>query len=141
MTRPKKYGTLLLLFLITGLSIYGFFGRPIPGSGTLQNANAHIDAEDLAAAFYGNETLADSLYIGKILSVSGVIRRVGKDASGIYIASLSGRQPFPGSVRCCFNDLSKDHTPSLNDGDSVNIRGTCAGYLTDVILVQCIMEK
>lgn len=141
MTRQKKYGVLLLLFLITGLSIYGFLGRPNSASGTLRHANAHITAGDLAAAFYANETLADSLYIGKILSVSGLVRKVRKNASGLHIISLSGRQPFPGSVNCSFDTLSNNHIPSLNEGDSVNIRGTCAGYLTDVILVQCITEK
>src|SRR5689334_13077554 len=98
MTRQKKYGVLLLLFLITGLSIYGFFGHPTCTSGTPQHAHAHIAAGDLAAAFYADETLADSLYIGKILSVSGVVRRIRQRASGLYIVSLSGRQPFPGSV-------------------------------------------
>ncbi|HEY6899088.1 MAG TPA: hypothetical protein VI233_00535 [Puia sp.] len=94
-----------------------------------------IDAAGLAHSFESNEQAADSLYLYKIVSVRGVVERVMKRESGGYEVVLGGK------VDCNLDTMYNCRYLSLRNGDSVTLRGTCAGRLLNVILMQCIIEK
>jgi hypothetical protein len=142
MEKRIKYGIALLLLLMAGLAIYGYLhhlpgGSPLP----LKEADISIAARDLVSVFDKNETLSDRKYVYKVLSVRGVIKKIRKNEDGNYIIYL-GSNPEPGpSVSCSLDSLYNSHSLSLKAGDSATIRGTCAGRLTDVVLIQCIIEK
>jgi len=141
MERRTRFGIILLIGLIAGLSIYGLFTQLYGGGGTLARANVQIPASVLAASFEGNETLADSLYLYKIVSVSGVVRQLITDASGNTIARLAGDWQGKALVDCRLDSLYRQTDLPLRTGDSVTIRGTCAGRWVNVLLLQCIIEK
>jgi hypothetical protein len=141
MERRTKYGIFLLVFLIAGLAIYGILYQLDAGVKDLAKADIHISAPGLTASFEGNEGLADSLYLYKVLSVSGVIQQLIDDGSGKYIVRLSGDRSGKTMVDCHLDSLYTRDDLLLRAGDSVTVRGTCAGQWVNVILLQCIIEK
>jgi hypothetical protein len=141
MERRIQYGIFFLLFLATGLFVYGLFFHSMPGSGIFAKADVHIGAADLSAGFDSHEGLSDSLYLDKVLSVSGVVRKIRKNGSGNYTLSL-GNRSSPVPAVSCILDSSYNHRPApVTEGDSLTVLGTCAGQLTNVVLLQCIIEK
>ena len=140
MNRRTKYGFYVLLGLITGLSICGliyhlFDKQPLGLPDMVLSAPMLTDAYDNA------EGHADSLYLYKKLSVKGSLSRLYKNESGQYVATLEGRYPGRTAVDCILDSLYTPAPPELNRGDTVTVRGRCAGRSLNVILVQCIIEK
>ncbi len=141
MQRRTKYGILLSLFLLSGLLIYGFFCRFHPRPSSLVRADIFVSPDSLTASFDNNEALSDSLYLYKVLSVRGSITKILKRESGNYIITLGDETPGRSVVDCNLDTIYNHRLLSLKNGDSVTIRGTCAGRLQNVILMQCIIEK
>ena len=136
-----KYSILLSLFLLAGLFIYGFFCRFCPRPAPLIKADIFVSPDSLAASFDSNEALSDSLYLYKVLSVRGSVARILKRESGNYVITLGDEAPGKSAVDCNLDTVYNHQFLSLRNGDSVTIRGTCAGRLQNVILMQCIIEK
>jgi hypothetical protein len=141
MERRTRYGIFLLAFLIAGISLYGFFSQLQGGRRMLANADVRVSAAALTAAFDRNERAADSLYLYKVISVSGVLQQVVQDGPGNYIARLAGDRNGKALVDCHLDTLYQRDNAGLRTGDNVTIRGTCAGRWSNVILLQCIIEK
>ena len=141
MERRTKYGIFLLVFLIAGLSLYGILHQLKGSRRSLARADVHTSAPLLAASFEGNEGLADSLYLYKVISVTGIVHEVMGDGTGNFIARLSGGRNGKSMVDCHLDSLYGQHGLPIRPGDSVTIRGTCAGRWLNVILLQCIIEK
>ncbi len=136
----SKYGILLFSLLIAILLIYGiFFGKA--GKKTLPPPDVSITAPALADSFDNAEGHADSLYLYKAISVTGVLERLHKNGSGLYVATLAGGASGKTDIDCTLDSLFGSDGVHLNAGDSVTIRGRCAGRSLNVILIQCIIEK
>lgn len=141
MERRTKYGFFLFVFLIAGLALYGVLHEVYGGNRPLVPADLRITAPGLAASFEGNEGLADSLYLYKIVSVTGVFQQLIDDGSGKYIIRLSGDRDGKAMVDCHMDSLYTREDLHLRTGDSVTIRGICAGRWVHILLLQCIIEK
>jgi hypothetical protein len=141
MERRTKYGIFFLVVLIAGLGLYGIIHRVSEGNKVLAQADIHITAQGLMASFEGGEELADSLYLYRVVSVSGIFRQLIDDGSGKFIIRLSGDGSGKTMVDCHLDSLYTRDDLLLRTGDSVTIRGTCAGRWTNIILLQCIIEK
>jgi hypothetical protein len=136
-----RYGTILLTALIAVLFAYGLFFRSCASDPTISKADLTVTASGLTRAFDENEAHSDSLFLHKSLSVSGVIRTVGPDASGGYIATMGGHSPDGTEVNCRLDSRDNSRYATLKAGDSLRVVGICAGRLGDVILIQCIIDK
>lgn len=141
MERRTTYGISLLVFLIAGLSIYGLLHQTHGSGKTLARADVHTTAADLTASFDRDERLADSLYLYKVVSVSGILLQLTENGPGDYIARLTGDRNGRVMVDCHLDSLYNRDDLALRPGDSLTIRGTCAGRWLNIILVQCIIEK
>jgi hypothetical protein len=141
MERRTKYGIYLLVFLIAGLSVYGFLYQTYGPGKALAKADIHTTAHGLAASFERDETLADSLYLYKVVSVSGILQELVANGPGDYVARLAGDRDGKTAVDCHLDSLYNRDDPGLRPGDSVTIRGTCAGRSLNILLEQCIIEK
>lgn len=100
-----------------------------------------LSASTLTDAYDNNEGRADSLYLYKKLAVRGPVNRLHKDESGRYVITLDGRYPGRTAVDCILDSLYSSAPPEIKRGDTLTIRGRCAGRSLNVILVQCIIEK
>jgi hypothetical protein len=141
MEKRVKYGMILLLFLIAGLLLYGYFYHIANASSPLLlKPPIPVNVRTLIALSHKNEALFNRQYLYKVLSVRGVVREVEKTRDGITVL-LGGHPALPGSVSCSLDTLYTSRGPHLRAGDSCTIQGICAGCLKDVILLQCIIEK
>jgi hypothetical protein len=141
MEKRIKYGTILLIFLIIGLLVYGYFYHVFGDSPVPAKADRHISAHDLIALADTNEFLFDRQCLDKILSVGGIIKDIKRGKSGNYILSLGTNPGIPSLINCSLDSLYNHRSLSLKTGDSCSIRGRCAGHLENIILAQCIIEK
>jgi hypothetical protein len=150
MEKRIKYGTILLTFLITSLLVYGYFYHVSGDCPVPVKADMHMSAKELIGLADKDEALFDRQCLNKIISVGGNIKEVKRSRAGNYILSLGPRSsmPSPGTesgssffINCSLDRLYDRRGISLKPGDSCSIRGTCAGHLANIILVQCIIEK
>jgi tRNA_anti-like len=141
MERRIKYGIILLFGLITALCVYGIFFRSRASGRSLAKVDFSMTAGELAVAFNRDEALSDSLYLYKVIAVTGRVQKVRKDETGSYSVTL-GASPMAGTIVDCRLDgqFNQEYT-TLQSGDSLRLLGICAGRLQNVILVQSIIEK
>ena len=121
--------------------VYGYFYHTTEGSAPPLKAGVKTSARELINLADSSEYSFDRRYLYKILSVGGIVRDIKRNKSGNYLLSLKGDPGDPSSVNCTLDSLYNHHTLSLKAGDSCAIRGTCAGHLSDIILVECIIER
>jgi hypothetical protein len=142
MRKRKKYGSILLLSFVAGLATYAVLFHPSWCSHSkLKDAVMQISPQDLLAVSDKSETLFDREYLSKVLSVHGIIKKIKKNEGEHYTLYL-GNDPATGpSVSCSLDSLYNHSRLPFKPGDGVTLRGTCAGRLMDIMLIQCVIEK
>jgi len=98
---------------------------------------AILISDDLFAEFDNDENEANRLYLGKIIQVSGTIYSLEKSDKGDVNVLLMGDDDMFG-ITCNFDENKLDST-RLNKGENVMIKGECAGMLSDVVLIRCVI--
>jgi len=141
-TKPKKSKMkkliIIILILGAGAGSYGYYLYNKPRSGVSDMKTAFtLDAKSFYSEYNTDENSANAKYLGKVIEVSGKIRSIDIDDRGtMNIAIETGEM---GAVNCQFE--KKDKMPSVVEGNMVNVKGVCSGYLLDVVLVDCEMSK
>jgi hypothetical protein len=103
----------------------------------VQDAKAlTIAATKLAADYENNEPEANSQYLDKILEVSGEISDISKNQKGEQVITLRGTDLS--GIICT---LEATVQTAIKPGASIMIKGICSGYLTDVVLVRCMVQS
>jgi len=150
MEKRIKYGGSFLLLLLAGMALYVYIYESRLSNGTpalIREADTRITARELVGSFDSSEALSSRKFLYKVLSVRGIVRKIRKNEQGDYVIDLgtsvkagdpAGRS---GSVSCSLDSIYNSLPMNLNTGDSTSIRGICAGHLTNVLMVQCIIEK
>lgn len=135
----KKKQILIVLLIVTiaiAFIIYLYTFRKVAPNVSHRKADAELTAVKLLEAFENNEQSANTLYLGKILIVSGTVESVSMDSlPSVYIkdpTSVSG-------VICGFDQNAPD-VSNIQKGAEIRIKGICSGYLMDVILNKCSIE-
>ena len=100
---------------------------------------ATLSAEELFLQFETNETESNQLYLGKIVEVSGPVYSSGQGPKGdVNILLMNDGDMF--GVACNF-DGKKINGDEFKKGDNITIKGECAGMLSDVVLIRCVIVK
>lgn len=141
MEKRIKYGSILLILLITGLLIYGYFYHVCGGAPVPAKADLKISAYNLIRSADNDESLFDRQCLNRVLSVGGIVKDIKRNKSGNYVLSLGASANTSSFISCSLDSLYNRLNLSLKTGDSCSILGTCAGHLSNIILVQCIIEK
>mgnify|MGYP003887910433 CR=1 FL=1 len=95
-----------------------------------------LTANQLYKEFNEDENAALIKYEGKVVEVTGKIIAVTQTDS-ISNVVLGAEAALFGGVNCSFNNLEDN----LQKENIVSIKGQCQGYLTSVILNNCVMGK
>lgn len=131
----KVFAIISILILLT--AVYGLylFSKKTP---SLENVAPDyvVSADALFNEFDTNEPNAIKKYQGKVLQVSGKVMMFSKTDSISNIV-LHAEDALMGGINCSFTNLTKD----IQKDDFVKIKGECQGYLTSVILNNCLLEK
>lgn len=122
--------------LVIGLLALLYTFRKTAVTVESKKAEVEIKAAELLKAFESDEANANDLYLGKIVSVSGIVESVSEDSVGISVY-LKEKDAFAG-ILCSF-DKSVNDVTSIDKGDFVEIKGICTGYLMDVVLNRCAL--
>lgn len=96
-----------------------------------------MEATDLIKAFESNESLANDVYLNKIISLSGIVESISEDSLEITVY-LKEKDAKSGII-CSF-----DRDANISDivkGVRIQIKGKCTGYLMDVIMNKCSVEQ
>jgi hypothetical protein len=100
-----------------------------------------IDALGLYTQFQANELAANKSFLDKIIAVKGEITDVRQTDTTL---SIQLKAAETGGINCSVKiDKSMDyqHILTPKKGAVVTIKGLCTGYLMDVDLVDCALEK
>jgi hypothetical protein len=103
---------------------------------TLEAQRDQVSAPELMSSYTQNEVAADEQYKGRVLIVTGVVTKIGKDILGSPYITLETGQRIS-SVQCIFPTSSSHRLASTKLGSSVVIRGKCSGKLMNVLLRDC----
>ena len=141
MERRIRYGIILLFCLVATLGVYGILFQSRSSGHVFAKVDFSMTAGELAAAFDHDEALSDSLYLYKVLAVTGRVRKVRKDETGSYSVTLGTPMTGEAAVDCRLDGQFNQQYATLQPGDSLRLLGICAGRLQNVILVQSIIEK
>jgi hypothetical protein len=130
------FSTGLLLLCVAGWGIYKVLKPHRNAAG--EDAFATIAATNLYNEFAANENAAGKKWIGKVIEINGKISSVND--AGNYVSVIL-QASADGAINCSIlkKDLNADD--HLKNGDSVTIKGKCAGFLMDVNMVDCVIKK
>ncbi len=94
---------------------------------------------ELARQFRDDEQQANSRFLGRILEVKGIVDNVSSEGDSIFNVMLGFGET--GNVSCTMNPSQNGEVRKLRPGDTVSVRGECAGFLADVELNRCELIK
>jgi hypothetical protein len=131
---------ILILFVVGILAavlVYLYTFRKTELSVASKKADIEIAAGELIRSFEADEAAANTLYLGKIIRVTGVVESVSEDSVGISIY-LQDPDAMAGVI-CSFDKKTNDIS-WVEKGTTVAIKGICTGYLMDVVFNRCSLD-
>jgi hypothetical protein len=134
----KKYffGTAFLLLCV---AVWGVVQVMKPHRNVAsEQTEATMSAKALYNEFESNEKEAGKKWIGKVIEVSGIIISASETDKYVSI-NLGGTAD--GGINCSLLKKDLNAGDKFNPGDKITIKGKCTGFLMDVNLVDCIIEK
>ena len=107
-----------------------------------------VQVTDLLHEFSNNDSSANKKYLGKIVTVSGQIKKIDYDEDGYYTVVL-GDSMQPSSVFCAMDTVYGRDASKLQPVSSVSVKGYFIGFEkdetgllgSDVKLNRCVIEK
>jgi len=137
-TNKKRIIKLTLLSVAIVVITAGFAGYKMwtkPHRNVEAAKAVTTTALQLAGAYEANETAANSQYLDKVLEVIGTVSEIAKNQKGEPVVSLKGTDMS--GVICTLEGAAP---AMMKAGETMTIKGICTGYLTDVVLVRCIVQ-
>jgi hypothetical protein len=137
MNYMKRALVTLPLLILLCIAVWGVYEykKPHTDAGN-KTTDVQIDAVTLYNDFAKNETSANTKYLDKIIEVTGKVDDV-QNTNGALVITLNADQMM-GGISCKMFDSTNN---SLKKGDKIIIKGKCAGLLSDVNLVDCVLIK
>ncbi len=120
-----------------GIGVYMYY-LPVK---SLKNAKpaASVSATELLAAFENDEEAANTRYLDQIIEVTGIIESVSNEPDQPVQFTLDAGGLL-GGVSCVMESgIALDGSPDGFVGKTATIKGSCTGYLMEVILDRCVI--
>ncbi len=133
----------ILLLLIVVAAVGGaiglyFYNLKMPSMAG-QKADLEITATALFEAYDTDEASANERYLGKVLAVQGQVRQAQTLPDGTVKVLLETGQDF--GVLCEFDPNTQHARTAFSPGETVTIKGECAGLNFDVLLARCVVME
>lgn len=128
----------ILLILGAGFMYY-YTQRDSRNDIIHRKADVEVSAIELLESFGQDENAAEERFLGKTVSVSGIIQSL-ENSPGKTTITLESGDPIS-AVVCEMNNMLQADFSSLEEGQQLTIKGECSGKLMDVILVNCVIEN
>ena len=128
---------LVLILIIAASGYYYVFIYSKNRKFDMEHAESmNIKADELVKAFQENEANANKLYLDKVLLINGVVGATAKTQAGETSVTLSSSDPFSGVMAT----LDSTVTSQVNVGDTIEIKGFCKGFLSDVVITNALIQ-
>jgi hypothetical protein len=138
----KTIKILLVLFLIgiiCAIAVWKYVFIKADVTVGSKKADVSIEASALLKKFEMNEDSANSLYLNKVLLVTGTVDNLTRNDQGVSVY-LKNKEDAAG-VMCGF-DMTAIDTTVIKPGIKINVKGVCSGYnIDDVGLSKCSLVK
>jgi hypothetical protein len=136
----KKYilPAIILVALAVFLFVKFYIFKVSDTSVSSRKADIELTAIDLLKSFEADEKAANTQYLNKVVQVKGLVDNV-TESKADFAVYLKEKDNTSG-VMCSF-DKSEFQKNPIKAGDQVSIKGICNGYLMDVVLNKCAVEK
>ncbi len=149
LSNGKKFGIgcggLLLFGMV--LSALGGKGASSTSAGTSLSAAAarapaqpavEVGIRELLTAYKGNEVSADARFKDKVISVAGVVDKIGKDiVDSAYVTVGTGEAFEIPVVQCTFARGNEAAAGALQPGQRVVVSGYVKGKMMNIQLSDC----
>lgn len=130
----KIIWALLVIGVLGGIYGYTMYNEPT-ADVSKKTTEVEIDASTLVNMYKDNEEKANTAYLNKVILVNGTIKEV-TNGSGSQNILLETSDPLS-SISCeMFTSNS-----TVKVGDKIFVKGQCTGYLLDVVLTKCVIQK
>lgn len=127
---------LILAILIVGATYYYVFVYSVKHHRDVNNEAAiSISATALSTAFSTNEQAANQMYLNKAIEVKGAVLTIAQDQSRQKTVLLGSEMELSN----VFITL-KDSSTAFKIGDTILVKAICTGYLSDVVLVDGVIQ-
>jgi len=144
--------TIVVLVIIAAAVIGGIYGwnEYHRTNKSLSDIDAayHVQSADLISEFDKSDSSAQQKYLGKVISVSGSVKKVEKDDRGDVTVVLGGGSGMS-SIRCSMDSMYRQQAGILKEGEPATIKGSFSAYQkddtgllgSDIILNRCVMDS
>lgn len=124
---------LAIIAILTFLYSYFQYYKP---RQTVSESKTELkaDARTLFNDFKENENLAGTKYLNKIIEVRGVVAEIDSSGGNFAIMLSTGSAGF---INCAMTGRIEN----TNLNNEIKIKGKCAGYMLDVIMVDCVINN
>jgi len=128
-----------IIMAIAGIFLYFYvFYSPKPDIYS-EKVDQKLTAKELFNKFENNENQANTVFLDKVVEVTGTLSEIQKTQDNEIILILRDENEIFGVV-CTM--LEKDQNlDKIKTGANLTIKGICKGYLTDVIINNCIITN
>jgi hypothetical protein len=127
---------IVIIIVLTGVCIGRYLYNKPHQSAASESASTSIPADALFQEYQQNEHAADSMYLGKVIEVKGVLAEI--DHNGATDILELAPQKAGGGISCQMFPHDKSTTTSYPAiGTIIRVKGKCTGFLMDVNLVDC----
>lgn len=127
--------TVVAVLLGIGVGFY-LWNKPHQNMSRAE-ADFQLEAAALFTAFETDEAQANSRYLDKIIEVRGTITEVSAEQKTVVL----GAETSLFGIRCAWDEFSDAPFPDVQPGQLVTLKGTCSGFLGDVVLSRCVLVE
>lgn len=117
-----------------GIIAYSQYNKKVESVEKME-IEVEITAEDLLNNYDENEANSNTMYLDKVILVTGKVADVKIDENKKSIFLETGNDLS--NIICQLEDSTQD-LPSI--GETVKIKGICTGFLMDVVIVRAIIQ-
>lgn len=131
---------IVILIAIAGGGYYAWhlYNKPVASTVEVKTELA-VTSEALFSEYESDEAAANAKYLDKFIEVTGVVRSKNQDDMGVNLVLEAGNDFF--GINCAIEKGQEAAVETINEGDKVTIKGKCAGFNGDVVLVGGIVVK
>ncbi|WP_394751167.1 OB-fold protein [Spongiimicrobium salis] len=128
----------LLLLLLGGSYLYFEYTKP-PMDIENVKTEVEVSSKNLAAMFHMDKDRANSTFVEKTIEVEGIIDKIifKNDHYSVFLQA----QEKGSKIICAMKPSKSDRIKNLKPGENVRLKGICKGYLSDVIMLNCILAN
>ncbi len=131
----KRSSITIFVILVCAVCIFLWYVFNKPGRNVTNENSITIAATELFKSYAENETNANTAYLDKAITVTGIVIEIATNQQGQNMIVLQTNDPMFGVACTMRSNISSE----ITKGTHVTLKGICSGFTNDVVLRDCII--